>query len=102
MTLGQAMLEAQKKLLGEEHPDTLRSASHVAWILWEQGQKDAAMAMWHDLLAVNKRIFGEYHRYTLQTAKDLGNWVRSWEEAKYLEVQLDGPQSKPGLIGILP
>jgi hypothetical protein len=67
------VLEARKRVLGAEHPDTLTSANNLAASLADQGKYAEAERMLHAALASHRRLLGPAHPYTLRTASSLEN-----------------------------
>jgi hypothetical protein len=39
------VLEKRKRILGDEHPDTISAMNNLAVILWDQGKLDKAASM---------------------------------------------------------
>ena len=64
-------LEAQKRALSPEHPDTLFSAGSLASALNAQGQHAVTAAMLREALEVQKRVLGQEHPDTLRAAQML-------------------------------
>ena len=67
------VLAVRKRVLGDEHPDTLMTAGNLALSLSGQGQYDEAVAMEREVLAVKQRVLGADHPSTLTTAGDLAS-----------------------------
>ena len=63
----------QRRVLGEEHPDTLRSANNLATSLAHQGKYAEAEELLQAMLVVSKRVLGTAHPVTLGAAKNLDN-----------------------------
>jgi hypothetical protein len=61
----------QMRVLGEEHPDTLRTRSNLAVSLSRQGDHVEAEEMCHTALASRIRVLGVSHPDTLRTARNL-------------------------------
>ena len=61
----------QKRVLGDEHPDTLNTAGNLALSCSEQGKYAEAEALQREVLAVQKRVLGAEHPDTLRTAGHL-------------------------------
>ncbi len=61
----------RRSLLGEDHPDTLESASNLALSLWELGQYEPARQLGEDTLTRCRRVLGEDHPHTLRSAHSL-------------------------------
>jgi hypothetical protein len=55
------VLAKRKRILGEEHPDTISAMNNLANTLSDQGQLDEAATMKKEVLAKRKRILGEEH-----------------------------------------
>jgi tetratricopeptide (TPR) repeat protein len=67
----ESVLAARTRLLGAEHPDTLRTAHDLAGTLYAQGDYAGARARYEAVLAVRTRLLGAEHPDTLRTAHDL-------------------------------
>lgn len=70
-TLGEALLAARRRVLGEEHPDTLNSMNNLAHTLWAQGDLAGARAMQEHVLAAHRRALGGGHTNTLASINNL-------------------------------
>ena len=82
------VLGARRRVLGEEHPDTLKSAGNLALSLLRQRKHVEAEEMFQATHQAQQRVLGSAHRDTLATAeflevvrKDL-EFVRSEMRAK--------------------
>jgi hypothetical protein len=53
--------DLRRSMLGEDHPDTLESASRLALTPWESGQFERACRLGEDALARCRRVLGEDH-----------------------------------------
>ncbi|MEU4919198.1 tetratricopeptide repeat protein, partial [Streptomyces parvus] len=58
-----------RRVLGEDHPDTLSTAFNLAIDLAELGRTEAARDLGEDTLARRRRVLGEDHPDTLKTAR---------------------------------
>jgi hypothetical protein len=58
-------------VLGEDHPNTLRSTGNLARDLTDLGDKRAARDLYRDLLNRMRRVLGEDHPDTLTCAGNL-------------------------------
>jgi Tetratricopeptide repeat/Domain of unknown function (DUF4062) len=65
--------DVRRDKFGDDHPDTLTSASNVAGSLWWLGDYQGARALDKDTLARRRRILGEDHPDTLTSADQLAN-----------------------------
>jgi tetratricopeptide (TPR) repeat protein len=63
--MNQSALEARKKVLGREHPDTLMSMNNLASVLDSQGKHEEAEAMHRQTLAMREKALGREHPSTL-------------------------------------
>jgi tetratricopeptide (TPR) repeat protein len=63
--------EVRRDKLGDDHPDTLTSASNLAGNLWYLGESQQARALDDDTLTRRRRILGEDHPDTLTSASQL-------------------------------
>ncbi|HEV3256602.1 MAG TPA: tetratricopeptide repeat protein, partial [Gemmataceae bacterium] len=54
-------LARRRRVLGEDHPDTLTSAFILASALFELGEYQAAKELNEDILARRRRVLGEDH-----------------------------------------
>jgi Tetratricopeptide repeat len=73
-------LNLARRVLGEEHPDTLRSMNNLAGILKAQGNLSGARALQERVLPIYRRLLGEEHPDTsvsawnlFRTLQDLGD-----------------------------
>ena len=63
--LHQDTLDRYRRVLGEDHPDTLRAAVQLAFDLSALGEYQAARELDEDTLARYRRVLGEDHPDTL-------------------------------------
>ncbi|KDQ49043.1 hypothetical protein JAAARDRAFT_144019 [Jaapia argillacea MUCL 33604] len=61
-----AVMEARKRLLGEEHPDTLGSMGNLALTYKNQGRWKEAEGLEMAVMKARKRLLGEEHPDTLK------------------------------------
>jgi tetratricopeptide (TPR) repeat protein len=59
--LREKVLEISRRVLGEEHPDTLRSMNNLAESLSAQGDLNRARELQEKVLEIRRRILGEKH-----------------------------------------
>ena len=69
--LGSQALEVQKRLLGEEHPDTLRSMHNLAYTNTYLGEHVQAKSLQKRVLEIQKRVLGEGHPDVLASMVNL-------------------------------
>ena len=70
--LYRATYDALKKKLGEDHPDTLRSAGNLAILLEKTGRVEEAETLLRANYDTKKKKLGEDHPSTLESAGNLG------------------------------
>jgi hypothetical protein len=72
-TLYREMLEVLPRVLGPEHPNTLKTASNLALSdsLDDQGKRGETEITFREVLVVQRRVLGPEHRNTLKTASNL-------------------------------
>jgi eukaryotic-like serine/threonine-protein kinase len=68
----QQAMEIQKRALGPEHPETLKSESSLAYILFQEGHYAEAEKLNRDTLDVQRRVLGPEHPDTLRSMYNLG------------------------------
>jgi Tetratricopeptide repeat len=69
--LDEDTLARRRRVQGEDHPDTLASASNLATDLTDLGEHQAARALDEDTLARRRRVLGEGHPDTQQSVRNL-------------------------------
>lgn len=83
--LQERALATRRKVLGEEHPDTLKSLRGLGELLSVQGKLADAEVVLRDALEKRRRILGEEHPDTLTSIDDLGDAFSDqgkWSEAE--------------------
>jgi tetratricopeptide (TPR) repeat protein len=65
--------DVRRDNFGDDHPDTLTSASNLASALWWLGEHPRARALDEDTLTRRRRVLGEDHPDTLTSASQLAN-----------------------------
>ena len=61
----------RRRVLGEEHPDTLTSLNNLATLLQDMGELPEARRITEQELAVCRRVLGEEHPDTLTSLNNL-------------------------------
>ena len=79
------VIETLKKVLGEEHPDTLTSISNLGSVLDRQGKYKEAKAMHRCALKGREKVLREEHPDTLTSISNLGSVLE--RQAKYKEAE---------------
>ena len=64
-------METRKRVLGEEHPDTLTSIGNLALTYRNQGRWKEAEQLEVQVLEMTKRVLGEEHPSTLTSMANL-------------------------------
>jgi len=67
----EAALATCKRVLGDDHPDTLQSSSNLAILYWNQGRYADAEPLFLATLATRKRVLGDDHPDTLKSSNNL-------------------------------
>jgi hypothetical protein len=65
------VLARRRRILGEDHPDTITAAGNLAATLWALGDYPGACTIEEDVLARRRRIQGEDHPDTITAAASL-------------------------------
>ena len=85
------VMEIRKRVLGEEHPDTLTSMANLASTYRNQGRWKEAEELFVQVMKISKRVLGEEHPDTLTSMANLASTYRNqgrWKEAEELFVQV--------------
>ena len=69
--LHERALTDRRRMLGEDHPDTLTSAGNLALDLGALGEHERARQLDEDTLTRSRRVLGEDHPHTLTSAGNL-------------------------------
>ncbi|MGW5244248.1 tetratricopeptide repeat protein, partial [Streptomyces sp. NPDC004129] len=70
-TLAEDTLTRQRRVLGDDHPDTLTTATNLAMYLADVGQAEEARALAEDALTRRRRTLGDDHPDALRTVRFL-------------------------------
>ncbi len=94
ITLQKLAIDTRRRVLGDDHPDTLRSQSQMADLLYFTAKSDEAIALLRETLDRTTRALGTDHRDTLILMGSLGNLLlgqNKFSEAEpLLKAALDG------------
>jgi tetratricopeptide (TPR) repeat protein len=85
------VVETSKRVLGEEHPDTLTSMGNLASIYSNQGRWKEAEELGVQVMETVKRVLGKEHPDTPISMANLAStyWNQGrWKEAEELQVQV--------------
>src|SRR5207342_1707044 len=80
--------DVRRQKFGDDHPDTLTSASNLALSLWWLGEFQRARALDEDTLTRRRRILGEDHPDTLTSASQLAidlMWLGNYSQGRELQ-----------------
>ncbi len=81
----EAALDLRRRVLGREHPDTLRCMNNLANVYWREGKYPQAEALDDQTLQIERRVLGPEHPDTLVSMNNLA-WVYS-DEGKYAQAE---------------
>ncbi len=84
-SLQQQAIEIQRRVLGPESPETLRSAHALARSISQQSHYPEAEALQRQALDIQRRILGPEHPDTLMAVSNLANILRL--EGRYTEAE---------------
>ncbi|KAF2834451.1 kinesin light chain 3 [Patellaria atrata CBS 101060] len=85
------VMETRKRVLGDEHPDTLTSMANLASTFWNQGRWKEAEELEVQVMETRKRVLRDEHPDTLTSMANLASTYRNqgrWKEAEELDVQV--------------
>jgi tetratricopeptide (TPR) repeat protein len=85
------VMQATKRVLGDEHPDTLLSMGNLASTYRNQGRWKEAEELQVQVMQATKRVLGDEHPDTLTSMGNLASTYSDqerWKEAEELEVQV--------------
>ena len=69
LPLYEECLAKYKRVLGDDHPDTLTSLNNLALLFKSKGEYDRALSLYEECLAKSKRVLGGVHPNTKMTQK---------------------------------
>ncbi|MGH3693014.1 MAG: FxSxx-COOH system tetratricopeptide repeat protein [Pseudonocardiaceae bacterium] len=87
-SLFERALDLRRSRLGDNHPDTLESASNLAVDLFDLGQYEQARKRGEDALTRRRKVLGDHHPDTLESASNLAAYLWSlgqYEQARQLD-----------------
>ena len=76
-------METRKRVLGEEHPDTLTSIANLAFTLKSQIRYEEAISLMENCFELSKRILGPEHPDTESSLQALHDWKIEADEHKH-------------------
>ena len=88
-------MEMSKRVLGEEHPDTLARIANLALTFSHQGRWKEAEELQVMVMEMSKRVLGKEHPDTLARIANLAlifSHQGQWKEAEELQVMMTDKQ----------
>jgi tetratricopeptide (TPR) repeat protein len=85
------VMETSKRVLGDEHPDTLTSIANLASTYGDQGRWDEVEELEVEVMKTSKRVLGEEHPDTLTSIANLASTYGDqgrWDEVEELQVEV--------------
>lgn len=70
------VLEARRRVLGEEHPDTITAMANLASTYRDQGRWKEAGELFVKVLEASRSVLGEEHPYTIRAMANLAHTKR--------------------------
>jgi tetratricopeptide (TPR) repeat protein len=95
--LFEQVMETKKRVLGEEHPDTLLIMHNLALMFWIHGQWKEAEELEVQIMAIQQKMLGEEHPLTLTSMANLASTFlgqREWGKAEELFMQVIETQKR--------
>ena len=71
--LGVQVLDMRKRVLGVEHPDTMKSMDNLARTYSKKGYLKEAEQLWIQVLDMKERVLGAEHPDTLRSMENLAS-----------------------------
>ena len=78
-------LETRRRVLGDDHLDTLRSMAGLAALYWNQGRFEETEQLQRESMETRTRVLGREHRETLQSINDLA--LTYWSQGRLEEAE---------------
>ncbi len=95
------VIETRKRVLGEEHPDTLTSMADLASTYRNQGWWKEAEELEVQVMETRKRVLGEEYPDTLTSKGNLALRPPSTTLDSYMLTQKDAPPQVPSFLSLL-
>ncbi|KAJ7798192.1 P-loop containing nucleoside triphosphate hydrolase protein [Mycena olivaceomarginata] len=96
----EGVLEKQKQVLGDDHPDTLRTMGNLAWTYLDLGEHQKAKELNLTVLEKQKQVLGDNHPDTLCTMGNLANTYSDLgEHQKAKELNLTVLEKQKQILG---
>ena len=68
------VMQTRKRVLGDEHPDTLASMHNLAFTLRLQARREEALALMETCFQLRQQVLGEQHFDTQSLLNTLNGW----------------------------
>jgi tetratricopeptide (TPR) repeat protein len=81
------VVEVRTRVLGSEHPETLKSRGSLGYALWRQVKLAEAEAHFRDLIKMEEKAIGPDHPDTLSARHGLANAL--FDQGKYAEAEVE-------------
>jgi hypothetical protein len=88
------VLEKRRRILGEEHPDTIMAMGNLANTLGDQGQLDEAIALLEVGVQQMKQIYGDEHHRTRMASRNLARLIARIASTQKLEGQTSSEKGR--------
>jgi hypothetical protein len=72
--LGVQVMQTMKRVLGDEHPDTLTSMHNFAFTLQSQARREEALALMETCFQSRQQVLGKQHYDTQLSLGTLNSW----------------------------
>jgi non-specific serine/threonine protein kinase/serine/threonine-protein kinase len=82
--LQEAALDTRRRVLGDDHSETLKSINSMGELLFSMGKPDEALAYYREALEGSRRVLGDDHSETLHSINNMGDilhWMDKLDEA---------------------
>ncbi|KAF1952875.1 hypothetical protein CC80DRAFT_495015 [Byssothecium circinans] len=68
------VMETRKRILGNEHPDTLTAMGNLAFMFKSQSRNKEAILLIEACFQLRKRVLGHHHPHTESSLESLNKW----------------------------
>jgi eukaryotic-like serine/threonine-protein kinase len=72
LPLQEVALATRRRVLGDEHPETLQSINNMGFLLYSLGEFDRAEVLYHEAIEKRRRVLGEEHPDTIGSINNMG------------------------------
>ena len=94
-------METRKKVLGQEHPDTLTSMANLASTFWNQGRWKEAEELQAKELQICSKVLGTEHPDTLTSMNNLAfTWRKQGRGEEALNLMEECVQLRTRVLGV--